>query len=292
MTNPQQPNHQPSYSQPPGSKSRDKTIAIVVGAVALVLVLVVGGYFIAVKSGEAVGKGIVKEVTGGVSDQTNSSTTSSGDYSKVDPNALTVDQFYDDAVYPEAYRVRWANKIVRDRTTPAVLAQIDAIFTKSGRPSLASQTGVSLVAASKANTGNEILMQQTVAGYISSIEPNPELGRKLIASFISTENPGFEKSLAQRGAGQAPVLAVYQVAGTATGGVAQETAVFYQTAIGTYAPNGMPSKFMKISPKYATGDLKYSEITVRFFEGSWQTVNTIPESSPNWVMKPQDMRVS
>ena len=40
--------------------------------------------------------------------QANSNETGSADYSKIDPSSLTVGQFFDDSVYPEEYRIKWA----------------------------------------------------------------------------------------------------------------------------------------------------------------------------------------
>ncbi|MCA4995110.1 hypothetical protein HWD35_10340 [Tsukamurella tyrosinosolvens] len=279
MTNPQQPNHQPNYSQSPGSKSRDKTIAIVVGAVVLVLVLVVGGYFIAVKGGEAVGKGIAKEVTGGVSDQTNGSTTPSGDYSKIDPNALTVDQFYDDVVYPEEYRINWADKIIKERTPDAIPA-INRLLAQGNRDPLYPYVQPSLE-----NSGLEILTQQTIVGYIASVAVTPDEGRKLLAASYHPDNPGLDTTMGQIGGGQKPIVGTFQV-WTDNSGKAMESPTFKTLVVGGYSPGGVPSKLLLVNNKLT--QVK-TERFVQFKYGRWITVKTITTNDPNWVVYPENI---
>ena len=214
-----------------------------------------------------------------------SETNGSIDYSKVDPNTLTVDQFYDDATYPEAYRIRWANKIIQERATPQKIAEMNALMARANKRPLGE-----IVPASENNTGDQILAQQSLAGYIASTDPNPTTGRKLLAGFLSSENPGFEKAKGQIGGGQDPVAATYVVAGgpMVGGSEPKETPTFYQTAINGYTPNGIPSKFINIRN---TVNNNYSAITVKFTENRWVTVNTISGDSPDWIMNPQNITV-
>lgn len=210
-------------------------------------------------------------------------TMESIDYSKVDPNTLSVEQFYDDTTYPEEYRIRWARDIIEERTTPALLAEIQAKLAGGNRPALGE-----LVAASANNTGDEIMVQNTVAGYIASTEADPEKGRKLLAGFLSSENPELEKAQDQLGGGKNPVLATYIVARADTTLPPYETPTFYNTPVGDYNPNGTPSKFMMVQNVF---DGKFSEVTVKFEEGRWVTVDTIPVGDADWVKEPQSLDV-
>jgi hypothetical protein len=205
------------------------------------------------------------------------------DFSEVDPSTLTVDQFYTDSEYPEEYRIKWADEIIQERTTPQLLEEIDTLLKGGNRDPLGP-----LVPASVDNTGDEILTQQTVAMFIASKASTPDEARKLIAAFASRENPGFTTMGNQMGAGQDPILATYQVGRKNTDAPAQETPVFYQTAIGNYTPNGVPSKLIKARNKF---DNVYSEVTVKFVENRWITVNTINDRSLDWIMSPQDAQV-
>ena len=116
------------------------------------------------------------------------------DYSAVNPDTLTSDQFFDDLIYPEKYRVSWASKTLDQKTTPEVVSQMNALLASDGRDQLGT-----IVPASPDNTGNEILARQSLATYIASTEPDPERGRKLLAAVVSPKNPGFTDLMAQLG---------------------------------------------------------------------------------------------
>lgn len=290
---PAHPNARPDMERPTDSNTVMKRAAILSGSALALLgvgaAVVFGTNALAKKGGEALGEDIAKNLGGGASTSAPLVPGEGGsrgiDYSKIDPNTLTVDQFYNDSVYPEAYRIRWANKIIQERATPQKIAEMNALMARANKRPLGE-----IVPASEKNTGDQILAQQSLAGYIASTDPNPTTGKKLLAGFLSPENPGFESAKEQIGGGQDPVAATYVVAGGSMvgGRNPQETPTFYQTAINDYAPNGVPSKFMKIRN---TVNDKYSEVTVKYSEGRWITVDTIAESSPDWIMSPQEITV-
>ena len=283
MTNPQQPNFRPERALPPNpgpapSGGKDKTITIVVGVVAIVLILVVGGYFVAVKGGEAVGKGIVREATGsGASVDSGGAAKPSGDFSKVDPNTLTVDQFYDDSVYPEAYRIRWADKIVDERTKNAIPA-INSLLALDKADPLTPYAQPSLE-----NTGQEIVTQQTIVEYIASVATTPDEGRKILAAAYQADNPGLDKTMGQIGGGQKPIAATFEI-WTNNNNVSMESPVFRNKVIANYTPNGNPSKIMVTNNKFTQGK---SERIVQFKEGRWVTVKSIGTGDPDWVAEPE-----
>ncbi|WP_155977074.1 hypothetical protein [Nocardia sp. 348MFTsu5.1] len=209
---------------------------------------------------------------------------STADYSKIDPETLTVEQFYDDSVYPEQYRIQWADQVIEERTTPELLAEIEEKLAGGHREPLGP-----LVPASIDNTGDEILVQQSVAGYIASKEPNPDMGRKLLAGFISPDNPGFEGAKNQLGGGQFPVLATYAVNVEANDySKKKETPVFTETAIGNYAPNGTPSKLMTIMNTFNS---ESTQVTDKYESGRWIVVNTISFPDSNWIAHPDEVAV-
>jgi hypothetical protein len=204
------------------------------------------------------------------------------DYTKIDPATLTVDQFYDDATYPEQYRIQWADKIIQERTTPELIEEINELLKGDHRDPITMP-----VPASVNNTGDQILTQQTVAGYIASTTTIPDEGRKLLAGFLSRENPGFNSAENQLGGGQKPVLATYYVAVESNNySQKMESPVFTQIAIGDYIPNGTPSKLMTIMNSF---DGKVSQTTEKFEDGRWIVANTINFPDSNWVAHPSQI---
>lgn len=216
-------------------------------------------------------------------------------YSEIDVSTLNVDQFYDDSVYPEAYRIKWAHEQLRQRQTPELISDFLAILKSDKR--LPDLNFVSIdfnnpkpIEPSLENTGDEILFQQGLDRYTASIETDPNVGRKLIAGVITEEaGTSFDRQLAQVGNTQGePIDAMYRVSRSDTTLPGQETDVFYETAVADYVPNGKPSKFMKTFNPY---DNSFSEIAVQFKENQWVTAYVILEDSSDWIMRPEELAV-
>ena len=244
------------------------------------------GVMTAVVAGGAYGiykvKDISDDLTGG-SDRSISQpynpgeTNSSIDYSKVDPSTLTVDQFYDDSVYPEAYRIRWADKIVDERTKNAIPA-INSLLAQGNRDPITRYVEPSIN-----NTGQEIVTQQTIVGYIASIASTPDEGRKILAASYQSENPGLQTTMEQIGGGQKPIVGTYEV-WTNNGSQLMESPVFSNRVVADYQPNGIPSKIMVLNNKLTQDK---SERIVQFKEGRWITVKSITTNNPSWVTAPE-----
>jgi hypothetical protein len=275
------PNYVPGELTPHPNRGSNRTVLIIIGVVAALVLVIVGSYV-----GTRIAQDDGSDTTSDLMiapDQEDLGDGSESDrnYDDVDPATLTVDQFYSDSVYPEEYRVRWADEVIQERTTPELLEEIGASLRSDNREPLGR-----LVPASINNTGDEILAQQTVAGYIASTASTPDEGRKLLAGFLSPDNPGFDGAKDQLGGGQKPVLATYFV-GT-NNGVKFESPVFRESAVGSYVPNGTPSKLLTI---INTFDGTPSQITLKFYEGRWITVNTIERGDLDWILRPDQANV-
>ena len=211
------------------------------------------------------------------------------DYLSVDVSTLTVDEFYDDSVYPESYRIGWAHNALRSRQTPDLIRGFLDILQKDKR--LPQRVAIDFsnpapIEPSLQNSGDEILYQQGLDRYTASIETDPNVGRKLLAGVGTEQDPGFDRLLGQLGSNQEPITAMYRVGGSDTTLPGQETGVFYETVVANFAPSGVPSKFIKCKNAY---DNSYTEIAVQFKENQWVTVYVIFENSSDWIMRPEDL---
>ncbi len=207
-------------------------------------------------------------------------TNGSIDYSKVDPNTLTVDQFYDDATFPESYRIRWADKIVNERTKAAIPA-INNLLALDKRDPLTSYAKPSLD-----NTGQEIVTQQTIVDYIASTATTPDEGRKILAAAYRADNPGLDGLMGQIGGGQKPVVATYKIYVDPRTKKASESPIFKTSVVGGYNPENNPSKVLLTQNTFTRG---YNERFVQFKEGRWIAVKSITETDGNWITDPENI---
>ena len=226
---------------------------------------------------------------------TNGDSAQEVDYSAIDVSTLTTEQFYDDRIYPEQYRIRWAHQELRRRQTPELISGFLDILTKDKRLPVAQLVEINFqmpepVTSSLENNGDEILWMRDLDTYTASIETDPNVGRKLLAGVIAKESEGFDRLLAQIGTNNhEPITATYRVGRSDVMLPGMETGVFYQTAVGNYVPNGVPSKLIAAKNTY---DNTYSEIIVQFKEGQWVAAHIILETSSDFINRPQDLLVN
>lgn len=198
------------------------------------------------------------------------------DYSQVDVQTLTVDEFYDDSIYPQEYRIKWANEIIEQREEQAH-AELSSILEKSGYPALGP-----LVEPSEGNTGPEIMVQHDVINYIASTTANPTEGMKLLAASSDYE-------ISQRVSdtfGQEPIIAFHTVPYNSETNELMESPVFSQAVVGDYSPNGTPSKIVVFN-NGINGES--SESIERFVSGRWITHDTMGPGDPDLITNPQEI---
>ncbi|MCA9324814.1 hypothetical protein KDA23_01960 [Candidatus Saccharibacteria bacterium] len=200
------------------------------------------------------------------------------DYSKVDVKTLTVDEFYNDAIYPQEYRIKWANEIIKERQD-AAYAELNSTLVNSGFQPLGP-----LVEPSVNNTGDEILVQQAVIDYIASTAPTVDEGKKLMAAVADESLSTFDEAL--ENIGDKKVISPHRVLVAAKTSKPIESPVFSQVAVGDYKPNGVPSKIMSVNNEISG---EASQITVRFVGGRYITHSTIRDGDPNWITYPEQL---
>jgi len=206
------------------------------------------------------------------------------DFSKVDPDSLTVDQFYDDTVYPQEYRIKWADTIIRPREQQAY-DRLNSLITGHGFPPLSFYTNSGLVEPSVDNTGDQLGVQQSVIAYIASTDPLPDRGRKLLAAAF--EGQVLENVLAHIGAGKEPIEDFFGVSTIGDNYEKEESPVFKHSAVGDYVPNDVPSKvFNRVWVLSPSGVTDRSQAIVRFVAGRWIVHESIKPGNPNWVTYP------
>ena len=198
------------------------------------------------------------------------------DYSKIDVNTLTVDEFYDDAKYPQEERVKWANEIIKQRQDVAY-AEINTYLTEHGWPTMGP-----LVEPAVGNTGDEILVQHTVAEYIASTAPTPDEGRKLMAAVIDESVSTFDEAMED--IADEKTIGYNRVKQAADTSEAIESPVFTTLTLGDYRAEGVPSKVMNIGNVITE---ERNQIIVRFVGGRYITVSTIPSGDSNWIKNPR-----
>lgn len=202
---------------------------------------------------------------------------------QVVPAELTDDQFYDDSILSESRRIHWADGIVDERGAKAY-DEINSILISHKHDALHEY-----IEPSESNTGNEILTQQSVVNYVASTAITPDEGRKILAAYTAPENPGFETSMNQVGGGGGAIVTSYEVV-TDNDGISLESPVFHRTPVGTYTPDGRPSKVITVRNKLTQ---KVSQVTVSFTDGRWITRNTIgPEDQTAWIVYPERMQAN
>ena len=198
------------------------------------------------------------------------------DYSNVDPNTLTVDQFYNDSTYPQEYRIKWANEIIKQREQQAH-AELSSILVEHGYPALGA-----LVEPDVNNTGNEILVQHDVINYIATSDPNQTEGKKLLAASVSSDIA--EHVFATWGEG--PTVAFHKVPQDSSTNTYIESPAFSHTIVNNYAPNGVPSKIIS----YTNGiTSEGSQSIEQFVGGRWITHHTMKPGDPNIVKYPEQV---
>lgn len=220
----------------------------------------------------------IKDAMG--SDRSTSAPTAPGeasrDFSKIDPNTLTVEQFYDDAVYPQEYRIKWANEVIKQREQKAH-DELSSILVQHGYPALKP-----LVAPNLNNTGTDIVVQHDVINYIASTDQNATEGMKLLAA--SSDYELAEKAFATVGKEQA--VTFHTVPQNSETGSHIESPVFSHTVAGNYAPNGIPSKVLV----YTNGvTSESSESIERFIGGRWVTHDVMGPNDPGVITNPQEV---
>lgn len=198
------------------------------------------------------------------------------DYSKIDVESLTVDQFYNDAIYPQEYRIKWANEIIKERGQE-LHDDLSSILVQHGYPALGP-----LVTPDLNNTGREILVQHDVVNYMASVDSNLTEGKKLLAA--SSDYELSEKVFATSGKG--PAVAFHLVPQNSQTGSYMESPVFSHAAVGNYSPNGVPSKIL-VYTNGVTGES--SESIERFVGGRWVTYRVMGTNDPGLITNPQQI---
>lgn len=198
------------------------------------------------------------------------------DYSKVDAQSLTVDQFYNDAIYPKELRIKWASEIVKQRELQAY-NDLNKILTDHGNPPLKP-----LVEPNTDNTGNEIMVQHNVVDYIASTDPNPTEGAKILAAAQDYLSPSEISSLLAKG----PIVTFNTVPQTSDTNLSLESRVFKNTVVGDYAPNGVQSKIV-ININGITS--APSQTVEQFIGGRYITTDTKRTSDPDWILHPESI---
>ena len=303
----------PDYEPPTPTRGetealKGRTKYIVSGAAVMSVLVATGAFLIGAKSGNESSSKPVENLgddsnsafsndtlsAPGVDLDANTATleaSPSVDYESIDVSTLTVDQFYDDTVYPETYRVRWAHKELRNRQTPELIKGFLDILENDKRLPMPQLVDIDFenpkpIEPSLDNNGDEILWMQSLDTYTASLEPDPNVGRKLLAGTVGEENPGFYEAQSQMDSNKEPVTATYRISRSDTSLPGRETGVFYETVVGNYTPNGVPSKFLQIKNTY---DNSYSEIIVNYVENQWVTVDIIALDSGDWIMHPEEL---
>lgn len=198
------------------------------------------------------------------------------DYSKIDVQTLTVDEFYDDAKYPQEYRIKWANEIINEREQEAY-DEINTLLREYGHPEMTP-----LVEPSESNTANEILVQLTVNQYIASTTPSIDEGKKLLAAVVDPSSPTFDDILANIEPGDDYVLNYNRVK-VSSDDTTFESPIFRSVAIGNYSPQGTASKIMNVG-NVISGDRH--QMIVRFVGGRYIIRDSV-DTSNRWIDDPR-----
>ncbi len=198
------------------------------------------------------------------------------DYSKIDVQTLTVEEFYDDNIYPQEYRVQWANEIIKEREQQAY-AELNQITISNNLQPLSQ-----LVAPNINNKGQDIVLQHDIIQYIASTAPTADEGKKIMAAYGSYEIvqnifPAIDK--------REPITTSTTVPWGAEGPL--ESPVFSQTAVGDYKPEGKSSILLIKMNDYSNVATQTIE---QFVGGRYITVDAKNTSDPDWVIEPRSIR--
>lgn len=199
------------------------------------------------------------------------------DYSKIDAQTLTVDQFYDDSIYPQEYRVKWANEIIKQREQQAH-AELSSILVQHGHPALGP-----LVTPDINNTVDEIMVQHDVVNYIASTSPNPTEGRKLLVASADYELSRHTFATI----GKEPMVTFHRVVRDGDTNQPLESPVFKDVAAGNYTPNGTLSKIAIIQDGITN---ESSEVIERFIGGRYVTHDTMKPGDSGIVKHPEQIK--
>jgi hypothetical protein len=200
------------------------------------------------------------------------------DYSKIDVQTLTVDEFYDDATYPQEQRIKWANEIIEQRQD-AAYAEINTFLKEHSYPELGP-----LVDPAEDNTGNEIMVQHAVINYIASTAPTISEGQKILAATADAELRTLDDAI--ENIGENRVVSAHTVAVDSATSKPIESPIFTQIAVGDYKPNGVPSKVLSIG-NIMSGE--NSQIIVRFVGGRYITHSVLADGDPDWISYPEQL---
>lgn len=206
------------------------------------------------------------------------------DYSEVDPNTLTQEEFF--TKYPESLRIKDAIEYI-DAHFDQSLAELNQHLREFNRTTLPENTPRHM---SEDMDISDILNYHSVVNWMAANLPTNEKER-VLSAIVDTESPNRQDIMDN--SGPEASSGVWEVNINDNNGVSKQmiSPMFKSTPVQGYNPDGSPSYVAVVRDKHAQ---TVSEVTLRYTNGQWtlHTVLNPKVDMDRWITYPEQLQVS